>query len=199
MFKFSTGIFFLNIDFAEDVKFRLPVYYNDVAVCCLNIATNQLALIRNDYETPAPECPDYFDPLPLPIAERFHPNNYRSDGIYLRQTGELYSKAMPRLLFDKLRSDKNYIAYMLRCARDGFHQMNASFKVLEELIFTNRELEQEEHSFLLEYVYNLKMLDRLKAHKQNLGTSIQRQMPVSQEFDVILFINMILQVSVGYF
>lgn len=166
------------------MKFRLPVYYNDVAVCALNIAINQLALIRNDYETPAPESPDHFDPLPAPLNERFDPRQYRPDGLFLRKTGEPYEEAMPRLMFDKLRSDKNYIVHMLRCARDGFHRMGASFKVLEDLIFVNRELEQESHAFIVEYVQNLMMMKRLKEHKTNLDTSIQQQVTVSEEFDV---------------
>lgn len=168
----------------EEIRFSLPVYYNNVAICSLNIAVSQLALIRNDYETPAPECPDHFDPLPAPLAQRFDPSCYRPDGIFLRLTGEPYDQAMARLMFDKLRSDKNYIAHVLRVARDSFHQLGAHFKVLEELIYENRELEQEEHQFIVEYVRNLMMKQRLKNHLKNLSESIHQQRTVSQEFDV---------------
>lgn len=167
-----------------ETKFRLPDYNNEVAVCVLNIAVNQLALIRNDFETPAPECPDHFEPLPKPLAHRFDPRHYHSDGLFLRHTGEPYEQALPRLKFDKLRSDKNYIANMLRCARNSFYQDGASFKVLDEMIFRSKELDKEEHLFIVEYVRNLMLVNRLRDHKRYLDMSLKKQMTVSQEFDV---------------
>lgn len=161
----------------------LGPYHRHVARSCLATICAQLAVLRNAYES-AEQNQEQFELLPTLLCERFDPNFYRSDGIFLRATGEPYAAGVRRLLFDQLRADKHFIAHTLQVTKKELLQSAGAYASLESTVRTLRENRRDEHEFVLEYARNVLTLRRLQAHERQLRTRIEHETIQPPLFDV---------------
>lgn len=142
---------------------QLDPFHLHIVRSCFAATIDQLSAIRNDYESP--ECPPpTADTIPAPLERRFAADVYRSDGIFLRTTGEPFAQGVDRLLFDQLRADKHFVMQTLRDAKRELRVSGGHYDGMTET--TNALLEQrrDEAEFVGEYARNVLLLRRLRRY-----------------------------------
>lgn len=172
---------------------ELTEYQKNSFIAILEYTANQLQIVRNDYESKI-QC-DVNDKSGNAnskrhkLAVRFDPAIYKGDGIYYRNTGEPYHKAVNRLKFDKLRSDKYFLINLLQNIAVNLKANQTWYEPARKTISYEFELIDDEHEFIVDYVHNRLMEKRLteRLAKNKLDQS-KLTAPVLQ-LDVGIIIN----------
>lgn len=136
-------------------------YQKNCISAILEVTANQLQIVRNDYESERSDKEEMADFKRHKLSIRFHPTIYRGDGIFYRSTGEPYNKAVNRLKFDKLRSDKFFLINILENVAVDLKDNQAWYETVRKTISDEFELIDDEHEFIVEYVRNRLMEKRL--------------------------------------
>lgn len=161
----------------------LDPFHTHVARSCMTFTCAQLATLNNAYESKE-ENEQQFERLPPPLRERFDPNFYHSDGIYLRATGEPYESGVQRLLFDQLRAEKHFLTHTLQTTKKELQRSAGRYSSLESLVKSLFDVRRDEDDFVMEYARNVLTLHRLQKLQKKLSTPNEQDTMQPPLFDV---------------
>lgn len=144
---------------------ELTNYERNSISAILEYTADQLQIIRNDYESKLPcdvnDTNEITNTKRQKLVIRFDPAIFKGDGIYYRSTGEPYNKAVDRLKFDKLRSDKFFLINLLQNLASNLKDNHPWYESVRKTISYEFELINDEHEFIVDYVRNRLMVKRL--------------------------------------